>query len=127
MSESFEIPETPEMPEAPETETPTTGEITSDDKLWALLAYIFAPFVSIIIFLMEDKKNRPFLKKHNMQALVLGVINLVLTIVLSATLILACVPLLVWIYLLYLGIQAYQGKDVDVPLITDLLKNQGWI
>ena len=124
MSESFEIPETPETPE---TGTPAAEEITSDDKLWALLAYIFAPFVSIIIFLMEDKKDRPFLKKHNMQALVLGVINLVLTVVLSATLVLACVPLLLWLYLLYLGIQAYQGKDVDIPLITGFIQSQGWV
>ena len=33
-------------------------EITSDDKLWALLAYIFSPLVPIIILLMEDKKSR---------------------------------------------------------------------
>ena len=35
---------------------------TDDDKLWALLAYVFSPLVPIIIFLMEDKKERPFLK-----------------------------------------------------------------
>ncbi len=101
-------------------------EITSDDRLWALLAYVLSPIVPIIVLLMEDKKNRPFLRKHNMQALVLGVINLILSVVLSATLVLACVPLLIWIYMIYLGIQAYQGKDVNIPLITDLIKNQGW-
>jgi hypothetical protein len=49
-------------------------EVTSDDKLWALLTYVFTPLVPIIILLMEDKKNRPFLKAHNAQALFLGII-----------------------------------------------------
>jgi hypothetical protein len=39
---------------------------------------------------------------------------------------LACLPLLWWVYLIYLGILAYQGKDVNVPLVTDFVKNQGW-
>lgn len=42
-----------------------SSEVTSDDKLWALLAYIFSPLVPIILMLMEDKKNRPFIKAHN--------------------------------------------------------------
>jgi hypothetical protein len=34
--------------------TPPTGDITSDDKLWALLAYVLSPLIPIIILLMED-------------------------------------------------------------------------
>ena len=81
-------------------------EVTSDDKLWALLAYLFSPLVPVIILLMEDKKNRPFLKAHNMQALILGAINIVIGIVLGWTVVLACLPVLGWIYLIYLGIKA---------------------
>jgi hypothetical protein len=44
-------------------------EVTSDDKLWSLLAYVLTPLVPIIILLMEDKKNRPFIRAHNAQAL----------------------------------------------------------
>src|SRR5574342_591103 len=96
-------------------EQPMTPEVTSDDKLWTLLAYILTPIVPIIILLMEDKKNRPFIRAHNAQALVVGVINIILGIVLSWTLILACVPLLVWFVCIYWGIQAYNGKMVDIP------------
>ena len=39
--------------------------VTSDDKLWALLSYILSPIVPIILLLMEDKKNRPFIKYHS--------------------------------------------------------------
>ena len=94
------------------------SEITSDDKLWALLAYIFSPLVPIIIMVMEDKKNRPFLKAHNAQALILGIIAVITSSF--------CVGILVWFYMIYLGIQAYNGKTVEVPVITNLCKGQGW-
>jgi uncharacterized membrane protein len=101
-------------------------DVTSDDKLWTLLAYILTPIVPIIILLMEDKKNRPFIKAHNMQALIVGIVNFVLGIVLSWTLVLACVPLLIWIACIYWGIQAYGGKMVEIPIITNWVKSQGW-
>lgn len=107
-------------------ETPMSPEITSDDKLWSLLTWIFTPLVPIIIMLMEDKKNRPFIRAHNGQALVVGLINIVLSLALGWTLVLSCVPLLVWIGCIYWGIQAYNGKYVTIPVITDFVKKQGW-
>ncbi|HSB90189.1 MAG TPA: hypothetical protein VLD63_09210 [Anaerolineales bacterium] len=103
-----------------------TGDVTSDDKLWSLLAYVLTPIVPIIIFLMEDKKSRPFIRAHNAQALVVGVVNLIIGVFLSWTLILACVPLLIWLVCIYWGIQAYGGKYVEIPVITNFVKNQGW-
>ncbi len=41
---------------------PESIESTSDDRLWALLAYLFTPIVPVIILLLEDKKDRPFLR-----------------------------------------------------------------
>ena len=113
------------MSEQPET-TNFGSEVTNDDKLWALLAYVLSPLIPIIILLMDDKKNRPFLKEHNAQALVLGLINLILGTILSFTIVLACVPMLLWFYMVYLGFQAYQGQSVTIPVVTDFVKNQGW-
>ena len=107
-------------------QAPMSSDITSDDKLWALLTYIFTPLVPVIILLMEDKKNRPFIRAHNAQALVLGIISLVIAVALGWTVVLACVPLLIFIYCIYLGIQAYNGKYVEVPMITNWVKGQGW-
>jgi uncharacterized membrane protein len=101
-------------------------EVTSDDKLWTLLTYVFSPIVPVIILLMEDKKKRPFIKAHNAQALVLGLVVWVLWAVLGWTLFLTCVPLIGVIYLIYLGIQAYGGKYVEIPVITNFVKGQGW-
>ncbi len=108
------------------TENPITPEITSDDKLWAALAYVFSPIVPIILMLIEDKKERPFIKEHNVQALVIGILNAILAVPLSATIVLACVPLLIWLVMLYWGFQAYQGNSVEIPLVTKFVKDQGW-
>lgn len=101
-------------------------DVTSDDKLWVLLAYILSPLVPIIVMLMEDKKNRPFIRAHNAQSLVLGVANMIVGIILSFTVIGACVPFFVWLYMIYLGYQGYQGKYVTIPVVTDFCKKQGW-
>ncbi|MCP4429055.1 MAG: DUF4870 domain-containing protein [Chloroflexi bacterium] len=114
--------------EVPITEEPMDmgmDEVTDDDKLWALLAYVFTPLIPIVLMLMEDKKDRPFLKAHNAQALAWGVLNVVVGTVLSVFL--CGIPsLLMWLMAIYWGWQAYQGQEVTIPVITDFVKQQGW-
>ncbi len=38
----------------------------------------------------------------------------------------ACIGVLVWFYAVYLGFKSYQGEWVEVPVISDLVRNQGW-
>jgi len=101
-------------------------EITSNDKLMAALSYPIG-IVAIVILLVEDMKGRPFQKYHAVQALAVNVILLVLGIVLSFTVILACVPLLLWLVTLYWAYEAYQGKYFEIPGLTPFLKGQGWL
>lgn len=103
-----------------------SAEITSNDKLWAALAYIFSPIVPIIILLLEEKKARPYIKAHNMQALVLGAIALVVNVILGFMVIGVCTGPLTWILMIYFGYKAYQGEQFDIPVITDFVKKQGW-
>ena len=104
------------------------SDLTSDDKLWALLAYL--PFVgwiiAIVALLMEDKKSRPFIKFHSVQALALAIINGVVAGILAAVIIGVCTGIAGAIYMLYIGYKAYQGETVKVPFVTDFIKNQGW-
>jgi uncharacterized membrane protein len=93
-------------------------EITQDDKLWALLSYIFCPLIGIIVLLIEDKKNRPFLKYNAVVSIILGI----LFIILSSF----CIGILVWFYAIYLGFKSYQGEWVEVPVISNFVRNQGW-
>lgn len=98
---------------------PMGEEITQDDKLWALLSYIFCPLIGIIVLLIEDKKNRPFLKYNAVVSIILGILGVVLSW--------ACIGILVWFYAIYLGIKSYQGEWVEVPLVSDFVRNQGWV
>jgi uncharacterized membrane protein len=109
------------------TEQPIDPEITSDDKLWALLSYLLAPLVSIIMLVLEDKKDRPFIKFHAVQSTVLGAIEMILSILIGWTVVGLCVPALLWVAMVYWGIQAYNGQYVEVPFVTDFIKKQGWI
>jgi uncharacterized protein len=103
-----------------------TPEVTSDDKLWALLAYLLTPIVPVVILLMEDKKNRPFIRYHNMQALVVGAINVLIAVFLGWLFVPLCINLAITIALIYWAIKAYQGEMFTIPFVTDLVKKQGW-
>ena len=97
---------------------------SDDDKLWSLLAYVFSPLIPIILMLIEDKKNRPFIKAHNAQALVWGVVSFIVGTVSTP---LCGIPgLIMWVVAIYWGWQAYQGQEVTIPVITDFVKGQGW-
>lgn len=97
---------------------------SDDDKLWALLAYVFSPLIPIVLMLIEDKKNRPFIKAHNAQALVWGVASMIIGAISTP---LCGIPgLIMWFVAIYWGWQAYQGQEVTIPVITDFVKGQGW-
>ena len=100
--------------------------ITSDDKLWALLAYLFTPTIPIVLMLIEDKKDRPFLKAHYVQALVWGLIVGVLSTLLSFIIVGCFIGLAGLVLNIIWGIKAYNGEYVEIPVITDFVKKQGW-
>ena len=103
-----------------------SSDVTSDDKLWSALAYVFTPIVPIIIMVMADKKDRPFIKAHNMQALIWGVVLYLIVAITSAFIIGLCIWPIGLVIQLYWAYQAYQGKLITIPLLTDFIKNQGW-
>ena len=104
----------------------SSTDITSDDKLWALLAYIFSPLIPIVIMLMPDKKDRPFLKAHNIQALIWGAVYVVLGSILAAVFVGCFIYLIGLGFAIYWGIKANKGEYVTIPVITNFVKNQGW-
>jgi uncharacterized membrane protein len=97
--------------------------VTEDDKLWAALSYVFTPIVPLILLLMEDKKNRPYIKANLFQALVLGVVG----IIVSATIVGICLTVILWGFQLYWAYQVYQGQSVEIPLVSEFVRNQGWV
>jgi uncharacterized protein len=100
-----------------------SSDITSDDKLWGLLSYIFTPLVPLIVLLMEDKKNRPFLRYHAIQSLAFGVVMMI-----SYVIVIGCCLSPVWLVgAIYYGIKAYNGEYVAIPFLTDFCKQQKWL
>lgn len=97
--------------------------VTEDDRLLAALSYVFTPLVPLILLLMEDKKGRPYIKANLYPALVLGVVG----IIASATIVGICLTVILWGFQLYWGYQVYQGQSVEIPLVSEFVRNQGWV
>lgn len=100
-------------------QAPMSPDVTSDDKLWAMLGYLI-PIIAIVALLMEDKKNRPYVKFNAVQSIVATV---ALTIISTVTM--GCGSIL-FLVMLWWAYQAYQGQDVTIPMISDFIRNQGW-
>ena len=107
-------------------EAPVFTDITQDDKLWALLSYIFSPIVPIIVLLMDEKKARPYIKYHAVMALILGLVMDVLYLVLGWVFVGLCLGLALYIYMIVIGVKAYGGETMVVPLVTDMIKKNNW-
>jgi uncharacterized membrane protein len=114
-------------------------EVTSDDKLWAALGYPI-PLVALIMFFMEEKKKRAFIKFHAVHALILvvGVVVLeilfgILRAILSnlnlgiVNIVFGCITPVLWLLLLWPAVLAYQGKKFEVPVVTKFARDQHWI
>lgn len=112
------------------TQNVSAPEVTSDDKLWGMLAYLLNPIVPIIALLMDDKKARPFIKYHSVQALAYEVVLFVLSTVVSfITLGIGGIIIGIGAFILWIlwSVKAYQGEWIKIPVITDFCKKQGWI
>lgn len=103
----------------------TPGDLTSNDKLLAAVSYPI-PLVGIIILLSEAMKSKPFMKFHAVQSIALGLVVFVVASILGVTVILACLAPLVWLVTFYPAWKAYQGEMVELPVLTQFIKNQGW-
>ncbi len=94
--------------------------ISQNERVWAAMAYAFAPILPIILFFMDEQKNRPFIHAHLHQALILGLLYALLVAVT-----LGCGSIL-WVGMLYFAFKAYQGELIHVPFLTDFIQDQGW-
>jgi len=116
----------PAPPMAPPAAPTPGGGPSSNAKMIALLGWIFAPLGIIAIFL-DDFKADMFVRSHVIQAAALVLAVWVINAILSATVILALIALplglLLFIYQVFMAIQAYNGKSVEVPVIYGFVKN----
>ncbi len=101
------------------------NDVTSNDRTWAALSWIpitpLWPILAIVALLMEDTKNRPFVRYHAITSIATGIVAAVLTII---TLGLGAIIFLVFFYWAY---KAYQGEMVEVPLVSNFVRSRGWV
>jgi uncharacterized membrane protein len=79
------------------------------------------------MLLTEDKKARPFIKYHAVQAIAFSVVLAVVSIVVGLIPFVQCLTPLLWLVLIWPAVGAYGGKYVVIPVITDFIKKQGWV
>jgi uncharacterized membrane protein len=102
-----------------------------DPKIAVLLSYLFSWIGGLIFFLME--KENKFVKWNALQALILGIIEIICIIVVSV--ILGMIPYIGWFFFSWLGyvlaglcwilaiiciIMGFQGKSFRIPGISKL-------
>lgn len=125
-------------------EAAVDAEATSDDRLWAMLAYIsqlLIPFlIPALVLLVEPNRKRPFQRYHALQALGLAILavlyevaaTLVFTVLTTISFgLLGCIlwpiflvpiPVFIWY-----GVLAFEGRRFEVPWLTSFLQDQGWL
>jgi len=103
-------------------------DITADDKLWSAIGYLL-PIFAIIALMRDDKKERPFIKYHAVQAMALTIVLWVLILIVSlATLLFGsfCAPF-IWLVTLWPAYDSYKGSCTKIPYVTSFIKKRGWL
>ncbi|MCL4363404.1 hypothetical protein M1439_03075 [Candidatus Marsarchaeota archaeon] len=90
--------------------------------------YIFAyllEWLSGIIILFAFGKDDKKLRKHSLQAILLGIISIIVVSffsIMAIPLFGSAIALLVWLYGVYIGFEAYMGREISIPLISEYVK-----
>jgi uncharacterized membrane protein len=71
--------------------------------------------------LMQETKDRPFVRYNAVIAIATGVALIPVTIITCGF------GGLVYLVFFYWAYMAYQGKKIEIPVVSDFARNQGWI
>ena len=104
-------------------------EVSSDDRLWALLAhlsyFVFAVFGPLIIWLVKREESA-FVENQAKEALNFQLSVLIVGLVCGATVCLLPVSIVLAIaglvYSIIAGIKAYEGQQYEYPYTFRLIK-----
>jgi uncharacterized protein len=100
-------------------------DATDNDRLWAALAWIpvspMWPLFAVLALLLEDTRDRPFIRYHAIVSIVLG-----LALIPVAIVTLGC-GAIVYLVFFWWAFEAYNGRVVEIPVISDWVRRQGWV
>lgn len=96
-----------------------------DDSAFFIIAYVLEIVTGIIVLLIKADDDKR-LKLHSFQAIFLGIVAIVVWVLLGWIPIIGilgdAIGLLIWLYGLYVGFEAYRGNDIIIPYITEYAK-----
>ena len=105
-----------------------------EPKIACLLAYIFSWLGGLIIYILE--KENKFVKFHALQALIIGILEVLCIIVISISVILGWIPYIGWFLFSWLGylaaagcwvfaiialVKAFGGERYYIPFLRGLM------
>jgi len=131
--------------EASSSATGAQVESNSDDRLmsalaWLTLVLLQLPIVSVIQLLSPTTKDRPFQRHHAITSLLFFAAAMVYEVVagivytILGALTLGCGYACLWVIFflphalgLYYALQAYNGKTIELPVLSNFGRQQGWM
>jgi uncharacterized membrane protein len=120
-------------------------ESSSDDRLMSTLAWLTMvllqlPIVSVIQLFATTTRDRPFQRHHAITSLLFYVAAIVYEVAagiiyaILGALTLGCGYACLWVIFflphalgLYYALQAYNGKTIELPVLSKLGRDQGWL
>ncbi|NLG48975.1 MAG: DUF4870 domain-containing protein [Chloroflexi bacterium] len=134
----FGLGETPTPPTTP------AGPLTENEKLLSGLSWVsqllIPAVLPIILLLTDESKRSAFVKHHAVQSLGMAgaaviyeiaaaIVFAILTAITGG--LLGCILWIIFLApilpLVYYGIQAFQGKYVTIPYLTEFLQRNNWL
>ncbi|MGC8730287.1 MAG: hypothetical protein ACP5RP_02815 [Candidatus Micrarchaeia archaeon] len=89
-----------------------------------LIIYLLTWLTGLLMYLTEGQKDKR-IKFHSFQAIVLGIVLIVIAIIfdIASPIIGSVLFILGWLYGMYIGYEASTGVDIDMPIISDFVRN----
>ena len=106
-------------------EVPVIGGPSSNERMWAALSWIpvtpLWPILAIVALFLDETKDSAYVRYHAILSLATGLVLIPVSIV---TIGCGAILYLVFFYWAYL---AYQGRDVNVPFVSDWIRKRGLV
>jgi Chloroplast import component protein (Tic20). len=104
------------------TKTDQKTNKTGIDKSYFIITYLFILLSGVVMLLLYGSRDKR-LKFHSLQAIALGIIAIVVSVLfgLLSPILSSLISVLIWVYGMYIGLEAYAGKDVDIPVVSDFV------
>lgn len=97
-----------------------------NDRLVVMCSYVFIPIVPTVIWALQATWPDNDYKQNVIQSFLLGMLLLLINLLLKRTGYAGVIGLGIWIYSIITGIRYFMGRKIEIPVLTQLGKTQGW-